>query len=588
MHQVTEIQRRGVERLANVSRELLQGLPQAQALQQSIAHLQQQWQELDSNRGMKELTIGFVGPKNHGKSFLLRLLLSNPEQQQQIRVGVGRSGRTDRLVWVGRQRPEPFDELSEQFIQLQSEGETQLRHVVTLVDVPGFTESNVRAQQVSQRAITSCQLKLLVVKSNRVEDAILGVEALKLDGSPILPILNGLEYPLEADETRILSDALHQLLSQHAPNSTILQPLPLPRLRSASNQSTEADVRRLLIERLDRVIDELAVAGPRPSRQVAVQLNRCKGELRSLLVDFIAKADAIEGEYQQRERVMEQTLFKALFANERLESSAIRLALREQLVHKTPMLLFPYRSVTGLLSLTSGAWDRLALGMAGSLPSLALTTFSTRDNRKRLTALQQERSETMLTRLTEEAARELQDSWQDYGALLQSAGVSRDPLQSPQVQLHGLSGLQLAYRQILERCSAASVTGNRLSGTVATLLFWGMLSGPLYGLYRQYFAALLDGYLYNPATNLTTYPDPGVGVLLFSMLLALLPMLLIGATAMAATTSGRKVAQCRQQIEVELHQEFQQRLQDRRLHFGLQDPHISELRWLLGYLREEL
>ena len=590
MRQISEAQRQDIGRLTHICRTLLSGLNENQQLLQRIKGLKQQLEDIGNNRGLKQLTIGFLGPKNHGKSYLLRSLLNKASLRDQIKVGVGRSGRTDKLVWVGQQRPSHFDSNGETFIEAAMPDSFTLQHDVTLVDVPGFTELNSAAQKISQRAITNCQLKLLIVKAGRVEDAILGSEAWKLDGSPILPILNAVEYPLDSEETRSLMTILEQEIATHAPNSHLLPPLALPRMDYADAKWSESDLQQRLSEHLHRVIMELDQPSHSADRQIQVQIDRFKGDLCEILSDFLARANEIEQEYHQREEAMEVTLFNALFGNERLETTAIRLALREQRVHKIPVLLFPYRSVSGLLALTSGAWDRLAIGMAGSLPSLALTTLGARDNLKQVKSMQRDRSALMLERLTEEAARGLGDSWQDYCQLLHHAGAASkagDDADQPKVKLHGIEGLQLAYREILERTSGKWAGSGWFSAMLAFTLFWGMLSGPLYSLYQQYLLAWIEGFSDKNMSDLLSYPDPGFGTLFAALMLATIPMFVIGAISMSSATSSRKIGRCRKEIEQQFQQEYQRRLSERTLHFGLEDDRIMDLRWLLNYLMKK-
>ena len=226
--------------------------------------------------------------------------------------------------------------------------------------------------------------------------------------------------------------------------------------------------------------------------------------------------------------------------------AGIRARLRAEMLVSTAAIWFPFRTLLGLLNLTHGAWDRVILALSGSLPSLVGAAWTSIKNfnesnqtfqasdalRSRSSAMIADRIVPLVFRFRNELSRVRTVNTRHSGRAeeMLGAGASVDANSSPSLDWHGIDllgvdSLQERTQQIfddeIEKAAPASSLIQFL-GLLGTLLFWGLLAGPIVSLYRSYFAASYDS-VSHLADNLDQFPHPPASTIFTSLVLSLLP-----------------------------------------------------------------
>jgi len=166
-------------------------------------------------------------------------------------------------------------------------------------------------------------------------------------------------------------------------------------------------------------------------------------------------------------------------------------------VSDTSLLWFPYRTVMSTLNLTQGAWDRVMLALAGSIPSLfgALASWAKNARQSRdFSAEIQDGIRQRTQRQVEERLKPLCDQFHRAVMKLRphderSKGI--DGVRSSGMSLSGIDELQNRSQRIFDSAISASAMANlwvQLFGLAGTILFWIFMAGPIVVIYREYFA----------------------------------------------------------------------------------------------------
>jgi hypothetical protein len=282
----------------------------------------------------------------------------------------------------------------------------------------------------------------------------------------------------------------------------------------------------------------------------------------------------------------------------------LRLALRPRLradwIERTPAICFPYRSLLGLLALTAGAWDRLALSLMGSLPSLVLTAVQAARNATDF----KQASQRLRAGLTERVERLLRDEFR--GAIRQFraaviASLPRETLtesvtsessswgatasgEMDEVRILGLDGAEADSRRIMQevvRERRAATSTVLLFAGLATLSFVFLLTGPLVALYRAYLGAHHNAFL-AAGTKWTDFPAPTASMLLASLVLSVLPVFALALVALTWCCRAARIRAAADDIQQQHRQALQQRFESGALRIELTDQQLDAARLLLA------
>jgi hypothetical protein len=91
-----------------------------------------------------------------------------------------------------------------------------------------------------------------------------------------------------------------------------------------------------------------------------------------------------------------------------------------------------------------------------------------------------------------------------------------------------------------------------LLGFLGTVLFWGMISGPIVATYRQYLAASYEA-LSDRTAPVHDFPHPSPSLYFSSVLLSLIPVLLAAMIFMTFAVRRRKIDRITREIQTRHH-----------------------------------
>ncbi len=199
-----------------------------------------------------------------------------------------------------------------------------------------------------------------------------------------------------------------------------------------------------------------------------------------------------------------ERVLDSMLGSSQILDTGVRMRLRSRLVGDTYLLWFPYRTLMSVLNMTQGAWDRVVLALAGSVPSIfgALTTWARNVRHSReFNAEIEDGIRQRMQRQVEERLKPLCDQF--HRAIWQLRTRDQRQQSIPEVGSMNLSGIeevQAESRSIFERAINENVTPpwlTQLLAVLGTVLFWGFMAGPIVAIYHQYFSAsyasLVDG-----------------------------------------------------------------------------------------------
>lgn len=574
------------------------------------------------NRGLAVPTIGFIGDKNAGKSYLLRLLIRDEAVRAHIPSGLGSDGRTEKLIWLGAALPPALDPGAELGIRLHDPAkQLRLEEDITLVDIPGFNDAHGdSAQRARELALKSCQVKVLVVDV-LAATADRAAEYARLAAGPIIvPVLNLVRDPLDSPEARKLAGIYEESIrsaitgggsdsgggdrSQGAGGqggdggrngATVQRAVLIP----------DAKIRDPVLEdparTLARLVGALQSAVAEVRRHPALGQNTARtrqrrffAELRRVIEPDFRRVSELVEKIERDSRDMPRQLLPHLLGSERAAAAGIRIWLRAEVLHRTPAYFFPLRSFIGLLALTSRAWDSLLLALGGSLPSLFSSVFSIARNVRLLRGRPEAKADEELERAVRRLALDRQHA--DLVALRRQldglrggthapTSSSRDGTPVPRPQVQGLAELRDAAMEAFERIVFAHALPRwpvHLAGWLSIAWCLLLLAGPLWAVYGHHFTTLWRSVAHQLPLAWTDFPVPPPGTVLGWIVLAFLPVFVLALVLQAMAASARRVGRCRSDMERAVEDAMEKLTAHGVLALKLRDPRIDAARRLFA------
>lgn len=555
---------------------------------------QEEWRTILDNGGFQLPTIAFVGPFNAGKSFLIRCLIQHPEADRHLSIGNSDHQATERFLWIGSESPSrSLDPKREQHWKL-SPGEMAnlgMAEGYMLLDTPGSGDFHQHNQQLAELALSSAQLKVLVIPHSKSREAGYLEYIQQGDGSLILPVINRCRFGEDPEQEQTeLTEKVLERLHHYAPHSEILTPLFLPDLdfKSTSRSFDDEDIRIALTPALQH-----ALADPQRLRlslrdqlkaSYQCYLHTLQQTLSPVLTSRLA---GLLDELQQEEQQLPAKAIRQLQEDPQQVRLVIKRQLRGDLLEQIPLWAFPYRTFTGILALTSGAWDRLTLSAAGSLPSLITTGFHSLKNQKQ----EREASDFLYHQLKQRMASRIRESLHPLLSRFreqveqitrqQIANTTRST-QEIDFEIHGVHELADQWLQDVTETTRQHrwKWGITLLPLLATLVFLFMVAAPLFHVYSQYLPAALESFQGQHAQAAQLhYPILSFGFWGSTLFLSAIPVFLLSMLSVCLALRKKRI----QHIEKELQQKLQHILSHPHLNFEIQlkDPQIQAARTVL-------
>lgn len=548
-----------------------------QPIAQPVLHwcdtYKRQCASIEESRGMSMASVAIVGAKGQGKTWVARQFVLDEQLAETLPSGVLSSEATTKIYWVGPMPPEGLDPEEEVYLPCRQESLLDLRIPYVLLDTPGLTDDNPRAAKIAREALTLSPVKLLVVRRDQMRGAILGKLALYTEGAICIPVINcvppnelqenqpkaisgekaehntqSIAYAKSAQTSRGFQEDLRSFeraLRSVAPGTKFLRPILVEDFEStgmehqASTNLKAAIQERLLHESLEQI------AATKVHRLEAV-----KERLRSRVSQYVTNelsdlAEAVKRLHREADILPSETLQTVLGSQSELQA-AIRGRIRAHVLNETGLLWFPYRTVLFVLSFTTGAWDRLVLSFTGSLPSIFGTFLAWAKNIRSGQGLQRDLEDGIRVRLNRQIADRLQPIQASFYRSIQRLGGAKEYDKSLgddlKLRLTGIDELQSRARSVFEWCVDRHLPSRfklQVLGMMGTLIFWGMMLGPIVAVYRKYFHASWDTLVLGYEE--TEKFEVGSGIILGSVVLSALPLLIYTMIAISWILRSSKV-----------------------------------------------
>jgi len=549
--------------------------------------------ELESfanGRGVATSVIAVLGAKNVGKSWLCRLLVKDKDVRGRIPSGETSRFATEQATWIGPDAPPALDTEHEVRIALRRDDMVDLGTSYTLLDLPGFNDASIPAREAALKALRGVPLRVLVVSSATLEDESQFVFLEKSDGTRIVPVVVDDDHPrLEQAGVRELASMVDRI-RRHCPHAEVLEPVVVPHVEHAPGER-DAKI-RLATERLLPVLQRIVAQPPLDDNVTGqVMIERLRRDLAGSMRQFLQRVTPAHEALVATEAGLAIQLVKKILGPDPQLQAGLRMKMRMLTLSRTPGWFFPFRTFFGVFAITAGAWDRLALAMVGSLPSLALLAFQTARNTKRLTEMRDE----MRTAIADRIESMAQDDLSDRNRILIRAinaslptDARRSEEGSPRTRIVGLERVTEESTDLFETVINKRVCGRSglcFWGGLATLSFGGLLAGPLVAIYREFIDAWLGVFHGQPAVHWQAFPVPSAGMIWSSLLLAVLPVIFCALVCCFRSTPAARINTALEDVKAG-HQALLGRLtHDKTVRLSSDDPIREAVRHLLDFIQ---
>ena len=513
------------------------------------AQFRQECQEMVCQKGVGQLAMAFIGPKNAGKTTLLSLFVRNDKVIRKLHPGGGLAGATEKVTWISTQPLRDLDWEVEENIAVDAADLINLGCDYTLVDVPGANEANLERAAGAQRALRAAHVKVLVMDARTLEDTSIIDYLENADGATILPVINQIRPGTDDQDIAVFMATLKNAL----PGGNVLPPIRIPDFQLVEDAEAGKIRKRAAADLRQHL--EFIVKEQRLDDLLEPQLVRLKAKFTETIQQELTQALPATARAAREILDTESTIsVKALELllgaddHNRVVMVGLRQQLRSIFQQRTPVLFFPWSTFVGLANLLYGALEKVPLVLVGSLPSLASSAMTAMKNAAR----DREFSSSQRDGLRKHAELLVKESLHPKVDQLEAA--IRSDLRSErrttsdealEVEFEGLDILQTRssalFTEVLES-RASSRSSTWATGIVGLLIFWALFSWPMVSLYKDYFAAI-DQLISGNSGNYS-FPSESLPVLTTGFLLASVPMMLWMTVVLSWAGSSRRAREC--------------------------------------------
>ncbi|MFN7735815.1 MAG: hypothetical protein ACK5O8_06835 [Pirellula sp.] len=536
--------------------------------QQSTCHTIVQWCEeyrrqandILSGRGIALPSFAIVGAKGQGKTWVARQMLLDERVADSLPSGVLSSEATTQLHWIGPVPPEALDPAKEVYVPCPAHRMLDLGRPYLLIDTPGYTDDDPAAAAIARDSLSFSPMKLLVARRDQLRSAIHSQLAALTDGAVCIPLITCV--PLKEISTGLTSkgsgngsDAGYQderiseslrsdlewyraALSASAPNTRFLDPIIVADFEADGDEERVGErLRSDLKERLSR--ESIDAISSTKSNRLASLNDRLRHRVSQLIDSQVPQLAQAVRKLHAAADALPSHAIETVLGSKQVLKTAIRDRIRADVIGGTGLFWFPYRTLLNILGFTHGAWDRLLLSMTGSIPSIFGTFAAWAKN----LASSREANQGLQEGIRDQLNRQIQDRLQPaqqqfYRTIDRIRGDHRDGRSVDgelRVRLAGVDELQLQAREVFDftleknRASRLALLG---AAAVGTLVFWGLMAGPIISIYRQYFYASYRAWT-DASAVVESFPHPSPGMLFTSTVISLVPVLVFAMLVMS-------------------------------------------------------
>ena len=547
-----------------------------------------------ADRGAKKIpTIGILGKVGAGKSWLARCFLDdhpdNESLRGQLNSGENAEDRTHQLIWFGPIGP-PDLSAGERFQCTRTSLMLDLGRDYLVGDSPGFCDERRATAELAEKAANSTAIKIIVLSLADLRDARNTDTFTAADGAIVLPVL-GFEpltpaTDLPDDKVALETQTLVESWRDRAPHARILDICWMPKDR------LHARARELVRQRLRAVL-----AGPLSDArglhasvesQIVSRLETARHEMYVCLREWALKVRPFWRRVDEARRTLPDGIIGELLGSDLIIRTGVRQRLRADWLDRTPALLFPYRSLAGVLILTAGAWDKLIFAIAGSAPSLAMTFFQVWRNLRRTKEQDRQAIAATVERLYENSLGRQLKLFREATTVSSSAepSLNDNARRTAIVDATGIERIEIESAVLLESAlekHKARSFSVWFCGLTATAAFWVLLSGPITALYGSYLTAWWSA-MRGLKTRPEEFPQPDFSLFMTSFMLSVAPAAIVAALGVWWCCRERRVQQITIEIKSAHRQKLDEMLSEGSFQIAITEPKLDAAAFLLTHV----
>jgi hypothetical protein len=319
----------------------------------------------------------------------------------------------------------------------------------------------------------------------------------------------------------------------------------------------------------------LRTASDRLKHRVSEAIQTQVPQLASAISQLASTADALPSQ-----------AIEMVLGSKHVLRNAIRDRIRGELISGTGLFWFPYRTLLGILGFTHGAWDRLILSMTGSLPSIFGTFMTWAKNLSTSRQAHQELQEGIKEYLTKQIQDRLLPAQQEfYRAIDRIGGSNRDAHRIDsglRIRMSGIDALQVQARGVFDETLSKYRIPRwllQLLGLVASVIFWGLMAGPILAIYRQYFLATMHAWSQG-TKDLSEFPSPKATMMLTAFGISTFPVLIIAMLVMSWFQRAKRLDAIAEEIYSAELQKVESLKRDGTIKLYYEDPLLQSAEYL--------
>jgi hypothetical protein len=571
--------------------------PTQEAIRRLCQQRLQESERLAAQGDLPAIALLVVGPVGAGKGWLARCFLQDAQLRQRIPSGQSDRHRSTQLIWLGLSPPTALGP-GEQFLAVPADKMLDLGAPYILGDAPGFTSAHPIESQLSQRALTSAAIKLLVLQQEHLRDRHLAELIRSLPGAYIVPVIRFRGAPHQPQPAASLREDVqyyYQRWQQQAPAAQLLPALFIPdadHYAPHAPEQTIALVQNLLQQTLTPLLQQPLTLQRGRIREIHARYHLLLRDLDPYLVELRTRLQPILDDIHSDLYNLIPRLAQQISGQDHQLRLTIRIQLRALWLQATPLWCFPYRTILGLLILTTNAWDRLIWSALGSIPSLVAVVWQSVVNLSQQRRVRQRQQINIAAQLQQEARALLSGRLQQLRRTLhQFRAADTSPSQAAPddppavaVRLIGLDEFQNRCRRIVHQSISEQVARSwapLLFALVGTALFATLFAGPVLTIYRQYLHITTRAFS-GEAVSWHDFPQPSLTMIVTSFLLSALPVVLTAMVALTWACRRSWIDTIAQRIRDQVAALVQQWQNQAQLRWEWEEPHVQAVQKLLG------
>jgi hypothetical protein len=460
-----------------------------------------------------------------------------------------------------------------------------------VLDTPGYTDEDPMAAAIAKEAMSLAPIKLLVARRDQLRSAIHVQLAALTEGSVCLPIITCVPHSESMGSGNLAGSLQRDIewytaaLSSSAPGTRFLEPILVCDFEAMGDEASIA--RQLQSDLKNRLAHEdLKVASATKSVRLRTASDRLKHRVSEAIQTQVPQLASAISQLASTADALPSQAIEMVLGSKHVLRNAIRDRIRGELISGTGLFWFPYRTLLGILGFTHGAWDRLILSMTGSLPSIFGTFMTWAKNLSTSRQAHQELQEGIKEYLTKQIQDRLLPAQQEfYRAIDRIGGSNRDAHRIDsglRIRMSGIDALQVQARGVFDETLSKYRIPRwllQMLGLVASVIFWGLMAGPILAIYRQYFLATMHAWS-EGTKDLSEFPSPKATMMLTAFGISTFPVLIIAMLVMSWFQRAKRLDAIAEEIYSAELQKVESLKRDGTIKLYYEDPLLQSAEYL--------